>query len=296
MVPTAFGGLPAGYPRWMPEGRVAVVVPAFRETLAPDERVSLRQLDAVLGDRYPRVLVTPRSLALTLDGYETMRFPDRFFGSTGAYSALLLSPRFYRAFGGCEYVLVHQLDALVFRDELEDWCDRGHDYVGAPWIDERWVERATGRRAATGNGGLSLRHVEGFLRVLRSRRYWQEPDAYWREHWAHRSAAVRTLNLPRRFAKRFRTFNGVRWETRRWVRGTNTSRTFGTNEDIFWSFEARRYDPGFRIADPDEALRFAFERRPRELYERLGALPFGCHAWARYDREFWADHLAVPSA
>jgi hypothetical protein len=39
-------------------------------------------------------------------------------------------------------------------------------------------------------------------------------------------------------------------------------------------------------------LRFAFEAAPRQCLEmNQGRLPFGCHAWGRYDREFWTPHL-----
>jgi hypothetical protein len=23
---------------------------------------------------------------------------------------------------------------LFFKDELQEWCDKGYDYIGAPWI------------------------------------------------------------------------------------------------------------------------------------------------------------------
>ena len=64
------------------------------------------------------------------------------------------------------------------------------------------------------------------------------------------------------------------------------------SEDVFWSFEARHYDPDFRIATVEEALPFAFELSPRECFTMIGSrLPFGCHAWPRYDRAFWEPSL-----
>src|SRR6185503_12405158 len=62
-----------------------------------------------------------------------------------------------------------------------------------------------------------------------------------------------------------------------------------SNEDLFWSIVARRL-AAFRIPPAKEALSFAFELEPRLCYEQLGRrLPFGCHAWARYDRGFWGS-------
>jgi hypothetical protein len=77
-----------------------------------------------------------------------------------------------------------------------------------------------------------------------------------------------------------------------WKRGTNTSRNLRRNEDFFWSIKAKKYRPEFNVAPPDVGLRFAFDANPRMCYERNGGeLPFGCHGWAKYDRQFWERHL-----
>jgi hypothetical protein len=64
------------------------------------------------------------------------------------------------------------------------------------------------------------------------------------------------------------------------------------NCDYFWSDEAVKYWPDFKIASVETGLKFAFEVAPRWCFERNGGrLPFGCHAWPRYDRAFWEPHL-----
>jgi hypothetical protein len=65
----------------------------------------------------------------------------------------------------------------------------------------------------------------------------------------------------------------------------------GRNNDYFWSYDAPRYW-SFRIAPVDEALQFAFEAAPRLCFElNHRRLPFGCHAWMKFDREFWKPYL-----
>lgn len=267
---------------------VAIVVPAYRDTLAEDEQISLRQLRYFLG-RFDRYLLAPRSLRLSLPDFERVAFPDRFFTSRASYSSLLLAPRFYETFRAYRYVLVYQLDSLVFSDRLLDWCTGDVDFIGAPGVAVGWP-RATEVR----NGGFSLRRVDAFLSVLGSRAYWMEPEEYWRVHWSHRALHERVPNLPRKYLKRLRRFNGVRWETARWARGTNTSRIYGTNEDFFWSLEAKKYDASFTVAPIDQALRFAFEANPQACWELNGKrLPFGCHGWAKYGRAFWEPYLVA---
>lgn len=265
---------------------VAVIVPQYRDQLTSDEAISVRHLDRYLSS-FDRYVITPRSLESPLGGFERRAFPDRYFGSRSAYSALLLSRTFYDTFADYQWILLYQLDSLVFSDRLLDWCTGDVDFIGAPGLFVGWP-----RAEEIRNGGFSLRRVDAFRAVLRSRRYWLEPSDYWQRYWAKRPWPIRYINLPRRYVKRLHRFNGVRWETERWTKGTNTSRTHGSNEDVFWSLEATRYDPNFKVAPADAALRFAFESNPQRCFEQNDRmLPFGCHGWARYGRSFWQPHL-----
>ena len=51
--------------------------------------------------------------------------------------------------------------------------------------------------------------------------------------------------------------------------------------DLFWSDQAKRYFPEFKVASLEQGLAFAFEMEPRRCLERTGGrMPFGCHASA----------------
>ena len=69
----------------------------------------------------------------------------------------MLTPDFYARYAGCEYILLYQLDAWVFEDRLDEWCDKGYDYAGAPLFAPGSSDLQCAR---TGNGGFSLRRVE----------------------------------------------------------------------------------------------------------------------------------------
>ena len=34
-------------------------------------------------------------------------------------------------------MLIYQLDAFVFQDDLAYWCQQNYDYIGAPWLRDR---------------------------------------------------------------------------------------------------------------------------------------------------------------
>ncbi len=272
---------------------VCIVIPVYKNTLTPHEQVSLRQCVRVLG-QHPLVLVMPVSLnaapllaAIAEARQNTnvpapevavVRFADDFFQSVQTYNRLMLLPAFYQAFAHHEYLLIHQLDAFVFRDDLDYWCRRGYDYVGAPWLRDqdfsgswaetwfnakktvaRWLNlrQADGIRPkqiitlnAVGNGGLSLRHVANALGALR------------------------------RFGGR-----AVAYET-------GAMHEF--NEDVFWGVEVNRYWPHLRVPDFRTALHFAVEFYPERAVNHYnkGQLPFGCHAWDIHGTDFWRPIFA----
>ncbi len=262
---------------------VAVVVTlSHRTSYTPDEALAFRHVRRYLA-RYDKYVLMPESHPAAYPGFLPARFPDRFFGSGRAHGTLLLSEQFYRAFAAYEFVLIHHLDALVFSDRLAEWCARGYDYIGAPWLISPDTPQITEQKV--GNGGFSLRRVRSFLRVLRSRRYFVEPDEYWARYAARTGTLVRTLNLPRKYLKRLVALNDIHWHIKWALRGD-------VHEDRFWAEYATHYDPGFRIAPVDVAMQFAFEAEPRKCFERIGRqMPFGAHRWQKFDRAFYEPHL-----
>lgn len=265
-----------------PSVAVVITVPHDRTTYTPDEELSFRHVRHHLG-RYDTYVLLPESHDAIYPGLVPKRFPNRYFRSARAHDSLLLSEQFYRAFVGYEFILTCTLDALVVSDRLAEWCEAGYDYIGAPWLISPDTPHITEEKV--GSGGFSLRRVNGFLRVLTSRRYFVEPDDYWQSYAARTGRVTRFLNTPRRFIKRLVTFNGLHWHVRSALRGN-------VHEDRFWAEYATHYDPDFRIAPVDVAMRFAFEAEPRRCFERIGGeMPFGAHRWNRYDRAFYIPCL-----
>jgi len=238
--------------------QVAIVVPlSTRPELTPDEEISLRHLRHFLGS-YDKYMILPESLNVTYNDFTMLPFDNSFFGSIQAHNRLLTSPQFYKAFKDYEYILIYHLDALVLSDQLTEWCERDFDYLAPPWIPYKGSSyEGLHLENQIGNGGFSLRNVKNFLRVLR---------------------AVKRPALTRAYARRI---------LRRAKKAENKG-----NEDVFWGIRAKNYIKDFNVADAETALQFAFECNPRLCFEKNNEqLPFGCHAWQRYDRAFWEPHL-----
>ncbi|MGA9131526.1 MAG: DUF5672 family protein, partial [Candidatus Sulfotelmatobacter sp.] len=262
-----------------PRNLVAVVVPHHTTDLTADETISIRHLTKHLG-RYDKYLVCPRGLKVDHHDFAIKRFNDKHFSSVFEYCKLLMSSGFYESFTDYKYILIYQLDALVFSDQLLEWCSTDLDYIGAPWLKDRNMPEQG--FSSVGNGGLSLRKVESHIKVLHAPGNVIDPVAYWEEFCLHNSRLSQLFNLHKKYLKRLEIFSDVKWY----------SRHPHDMEDVFWGTLAPRLCPEFKVASVKQALRFAFEVAPRYCFEQSDRqLPFGCHAWNKYDRGFWEPYL-----
>lgn len=265
--------------------QVAVITPIYKSEISKDEQISLSSYKKHLTN-YDHFAIIPSDLignsTSQFKSDKIVKFSDFYFKNIYSYNKLLLSEELYSAFSGYKYVLIAQLDAIVFKDELELWCSKEFDYIGAPW-SQRFRTDSRKDFEIVGNGGFSLRNVQSALRVL-SKKVSQHPDY--------------TIGYPPRwwYWKRVRRLMLFLGSIRKLLPNITIENFldihFNANEDIFWGVHAKRLDPLFKVAGVDDALRFAFESNPRGSFEKIGKkLPFGCHAWAKYDRKFWDEVL-----
>lgn len=209
--------------------------------------------------------------------------PDRWFQSVRTYNRLMLDDSFYAAFDDYSHMLIHQTDAHVFSDRLQEFCELPIDFIGAPWFSglHRSKEHDPMLPFA-GNGGFSLRRIEAFRSVLKHRERPIEAlsEISGRLGMQHRGLSRLTLTALSPFSLLFR----------------NTLSSTGVpsmlQEDMFWSKYASRLEPGFRVASPEMAMQFSWECNPKVIWESMGgSLPFGCHAWKKFDPEFWGPFI-----
>jgi hypothetical protein len=269
-------------------GNCRIVVPIYKSTLSDDEQFSLSTIRKNL-IRFGICFVSPASLDLAgviQEGETAERFPDFYFSGIDGYNNLLKSSEFYERFTNFRHLLICQLDCLVLSDNLEQWISKGFDYIGAPWFKPQKTPKDGLWRV--GNGGFSLRNIEAHLRVLRSKVI--KGSAY----RLRGKVRLKTKNASRelgQYARRQFWFR-VLHPSREMISVEEEADRFPHFEDLFWSFEAPKFDESFKVPTPEEALPFAFEVAPRWCYEKNNrGLPFGCHAWEKYDRDFWIEIL-----
>ena len=77
-------------------------------------------------------------------------------------------------------------------------------------------------------------------------------------------------------------------------RPESLTKCYQYNEDAFWSLELEHSRYSLNKPQPQDALQFALERFPKEMFKKTGKLPFGCHAWQKYEyEEFWSKYIRV---
>lgn len=238
---------------------VKILIPIYKSFFGELEEKSFLQCVKVL-EKYEIVLVQPEGLdnsyiTKKFDKIAVESFSKHYFENIEGYNELLLSTAFYERFLDSEYILIYQLDAFVFKDELKEWCQKGYDYIGAPWIatieNTIWLKyfNIVARKFRSknknnreqiffkvGNGGFSLRRTSSHYSIVKE----NEP-----------------------FITQFLNAD---------------IKEIYAIEDVFWSLKAPEFDVNFKIPDYKEALNFAIDRKPKIAFGLINnQLPFGCH-------------------
>jgi len=266
------------------ETRPVVVVPVHRAGPLPSEIVSLRQCGKVLSKR-DIVILAPKHLDLgiyreLLPCAADLRVEPHWMASYKAYNRMMVSPLVFNALPGYTHMIVHEPDAIVIRDEIDYWCNQPFDYIGAPALEGWGQADADEPVTRFGNFGFSFHRLSTSRRIINSSLRWQP----------FYTAVVENL---------IRGLGGDKARLRQGlIRLGSAGRLRGAYKlfdgycDGFWSFIVPTVDKTFRIPTADVAIQFAWDAVPSRYMELCGGrLPFGIHAWFKWDFAFLTPHL-----
>lgn len=260
----------------------SIIIPIYRP-LSPAEYDLVRHNLSML-EGFPAVLVGGHGQsallseirdALVVGGDADIAietFEDCCFRDVSGYNSLLSEPDFYERFAASDYILICQHDAIILKPELREWLGKGYAFVGSPMFEGYGEPTRPLRFLRTLNGGLSLRHIPSTLSVFKS-----------------------AVFLPRSLGVRLASKAGLVAAMNWFLSLTGNQRVVvrrkDLNEDVLWTKDIAGAFPSFKVPSPEIAASFAFEVCPADLFERTGGqLPFGCHAFERYDPGFWLSH------
>ncbi len=262
--------------------RKVVIIPVYKNKLSGNEVNSITQCLKILHNT-PICFICANNFDFSNynqfmqsgSKYYIERFKNKYFTSVLSYNKLLLSIAFYRRFKNYDYLLIYQLDAWVFKNELNYWCEKGYSYIGAPWYEGWGMADETSRFVAVGNGGFSLRDIKAHINVLEKYKYKALPQHYYNSF--KRRPSFKTLKKL------------IIYLLTHKIPNTNY---YWCNEDVFFGRIAPKLFKNFLVPDVSTALQFAVEVNP-ELHVLEDRLPFGCHAWEKFQPEFWKKFIKI---
>lgn len=268
-----------------------IIIPIYKSIPDKTELISFRNNIKVLSN-YPISIVTHNELDLSFyidilenekNQYQIDYFDKSFFESLVSYNRLLLSIDFYQNYKAFDYMLITQLDVYVFRDELDYWCNKNYDYIGAPWFSYFRKDHFSGKLEKVGNGGFSLRKIKSHINAIN----------YSKTH----NQIISIFNFLNKYD--LVEYKGLTIKNilKKLVGINNTFRFYintGTNEDAVWSLVVPEVIQTFKVAPVEDGIKFSFETDPAYLYQLNGEhLPFGCHAWQKHQyEEFWSRFIS----
>lgn len=261
--------------------KVVILIIAHKSKITEFEEASLAQCFNILG-RYSIKIICPKGLDVAC--YQRIipdieiDFIDPIWQSNYQnFNRLKIEPFLFKRYANYEFILFYELDAFVFRDELEYWCSQNYDYIGAPWFENFDHANEFSPIIGVGNGGFSLRRVSSALKALHRFSLVHKSEELrkltQRNHWLKTSLSlIKNCTIANNTFYLFNTFKG--------------------HEDIFWCNYVKQNFDWFKVAPIDIALKFSFECNPRILFiKNKNYLPFGCHAWYKYNLNFWLPHI-----
>jgi Protein of unknown function (DUF5672) len=271
----------------MQDNNVIIIIPIHKESMNWYEIISFRQCIKIMHNRVIR-FIAPEGLGVSYYtslfpkdcDIDVVFFPSKFFYSGRRHGQLLISKRFYRQFSNYSYILIHHLDAYVFKDELDFWCSKDLDYIGAPWF-KSCNNVLSNDFVGVGNGGFSLRKVSTILSLLHN----------WKKHLSFKKIIYSEHLTDTSKVKILCSFilaSVFRYQI-------PIYKLFKENEDFVLGVIFSKELKAISTPLPGEASAFAFEMNPAYLFELNDyKLPFGCHAWNKYETDFWRNFIPFP--
>lgn len=269
-----------------PTDSVCIVIPVYSAVPSRYELISFNQCFKILG-KHPIYVVAPDGLDLraykkVVPEFEVIHISKKWLASRLNYNKLKLSQYFYSLFAGYTYLLTYELDAFAFTDDLDYWCSKNYDYIGAPWFDA--YDLVKGNILRVGNSGFSLRKIPAIQNGIRHI-FYIDPTRF--------RSIKNTRLLQKSKLVIYKQLNKVEAVISKfYAENMSIQKAAFLCEDRVISELMTRSIKEFNLAPVEDACKFSFEVNPGILYEmNNNTLPMGCHAWWLYDLEFWKPYI-----
>ena len=167
---------------------VSVIVPVLDPQINPTEERILHHCLNIL-DQYPIIFITYEGADLSIikehnEDIDVIYFPKKYFLSRSHLAGLFLMEDFYDRFSWCDFLLIHELNSWVVRDELHYWCKQGYDYLKSGPVENAEIDKLDGVLSrvkgfsndekrlfgrAFADNGIYLCHIQRMINTIKSK-------------------------------------------------------------------------------------------------------------------------------
>jgi hypothetical protein len=281
-----------------------IVIPVYRCSLLAGEMAALNRCVNQLSD-YLICIVVPSSLRFQIEetlstlindsgSFFFVSIPDSWLSSIDSYNYLMLEPWFYKIFDKWEYILVHQLDAMIIDGKrLASLILMKYSYVGGCFVVPSRLPflKNVFWRIYGGNGGLSLRRVNDMISLLESPDFPRKPIRTFAECLSYllmRSASTYSNNKLSFVEYLSIIFTSLLMSLGHKNTLLTMDKTRTCQEDFLFSVFAPRYFKWFRVPVPSISAQFFVDANPEVIFKRhKPANLLGCHGWEKNNPSFW---------
>ncbi len=253
--------------------KLAIVVPTQKSYLNYIEQEVINRISQLYSKRFSLFFVLPEGSKINYEkkGFRNIYLdPTFFYNNIQGYNSLCLDINFYKIFENFNFMLIHQLDAIILKDEIELWISKNYSYIGGPSFGKSLIYKKPKYLKYFCNGGLSLRKNADFIKVLNSKKiYFNNFD-------------IKTIKalVKLKYIKKYINLIYNNYYTKNNFDVQNFTKEFFLNEDFFWTFLAKIFIQNFKL--PDEILEcasFSIDNGYKFYLKQLKSNPFGIHGY-----------------
>ena len=121
-----------------------IIIPLYKYDLYDYEIMSLNRILDLYYSKYDIMFLVPDNFDIwkllnkyyynLTDNfvYTYYKWHESYFVNSSTYNIICLNKNFYETFiNKYNYMLIYQLDAYIFKDELDYWINKEYDYIGS---------------------------------------------------------------------------------------------------------------------------------------------------------------------
>ncbi|MEO6719098.1 MAG: DUF5672 family protein [Ferruginibacter sp.] len=264
---------------------VVIIIIGYKPSLTENEKSSLRQCYKIF-HKYSIKIISPEGMDVSeykkVNPAIEFDYVDPTWTSNYDMSSLFkIDELLYQRFINYKFLMYYELDAWVFSDQMEYWCNKEWDFIGAPWF-EHLETGYSSKIVGVGNGGFCLRRNRSCVRLAKRVKFLKKLRKTWIRSYLQGIVSFEKVVNAFRKPLHIRNMEAL------------TPMLLDQNiiEDFYWTKKIAVVFDDFKVATIEDASRFSFEVNPSLLYKMNDQqLPFGCHGWEKYEPAFWKEFI-----